>query len=346
MQASDDLTVALRDPSELSRYVTTVAVFGAGPYGHVLSGSPASLKRITRQDAAAFHRAWYRPDNAVLVLTGDIAPERGFALAEQAFGDWAAPATPLPQPQAAPAPTRPRVIVVDLPGAGQAAVSMAIPGIRRADPRYYQAVVANEVLGGGYSSWLNEEIRIKRGLSYGAGSAIDARRMPGAFVARVQTKNQSAPEVADLMIQQLKRLGASPAEAAEVQARQAALTGGYGRNLETTQGLASTLASYALQGIPLDEMQRYQTAVGQVTPAEAQGFAASALDPSRADLIVVGDAKQFLTQLKMAHPDLEVIPAAQLDLDSPTLRQPQPAQSRQATGATRRSRRSASATRP
>jgi zinc protease len=348
MQAMDDLTVALRDPSELSRYVTSVAVFGGGPYGHVLSGSPASLKRITRQDATAFHQAWYRPDNAVLVLTGDIAPEQGFALAERAFGDWAAPAASLPQAQAAPAPSHPRVIVVDLPGAGQAAVSMAIPGIRRADPRYYQAVVANEVLGGGYSSWLNEEIRIKRGLSYGAGSAIDARRMPGAFVARVQTKNQSAPEVADLMIQQLKRLGAAPAEGAEVQARQAALTGNYGRNLETTQGLASTLAIYALQDIPLTEIQRYEGAVRQVTPAQAASFAAATLDPSKADLIVVGDAKQFLPQLKTEHPDLEVIPAAQLDLDSPSLRQPSPAkaQSRQATGATRRSRRSASATRP
>jgi zinc protease len=84
--------------------------------------------------------------------------------------------------------------------------------------------------------------------------------------------------------------------------------------------------------------------VRQITPAQAESFAAAALDPAKADLIVVGDAKQFLPQLKAAHPNLEVIPASQLDLDSPSLRQP--AQSRQATGATRRSRRNASATRP
>jgi zinc protease len=347
-QALDDLTVELQDPAELARTVTSVAVFGASPYGHVLGGSPGSLKRITRQDVAALHGALYRPDNAVLVLTGDIAPEQGFALAQRVFGDWKAPRAPLPslaQPHLA---ARPRVIVVDLPDAGQAAVTLAMPAIRRADPRYYPAIVANDVLGGGYSSRLNEEIRIKRGLSYGAGSALDARRLPGPFVARVQTKNPSAPEVAELMLAELQKLRSAPASAEELAARQASLTGAYGRNLETTEGLARTLASYALQDIPLTEIAGYDPSVRAVTPAQAQAFAQEALDPAHADLIVVGDAKQFLPALKARHPDLELIPADQLDLDSPSLRRPaaKPGQSRHTTGATRRSRRSASAARP
>ncbi len=345
MQALDDLTVALQDPAELARYVTGVAVFGAGPYGHLLSGSPGSLPRIARQDVAAFHQSFYRPDNAVLVLTGDIEPEEGFALAARAFGDWRAPPSPLATVKPPQARTRPRVIVVDLPGTGQAAVTFAMPGIRRADPRFYSAIVANDLLGGGYSSRLNEEIRIKRGLSYGAGSAIDARRMPGPFVARVQTRNESAPQVADLMLAELQKLRSSPAGADELAARQASLTGAYGRNLETTEGLAKTLGLYALQDIPFSEIGRYDADVRAVTAADAQAFAQAALDPAQADLIVVGDAKLFLPALKAGRPQLELIEASELDLDSPSLRRPA-AQSRQATGATRRSRRKASATRP
>jgi zinc protease len=342
--ALDSLMVELQDPGDLGRYVTAVTVFGAGPYGHVLSGTPGSLQRITRQDVAALHARVYRPDNAVLVLTGDIAPDRGFALAEQAFGSWKVPAVPLPPAPQVPAPAKPRVIVVDLPGTGQASVTLAMPGIRRSDPRYYSGIVANTVLGGGYSARLNAEIRIKRGLSYGAGSALDARRLVGPFVARVQTKNESAPEVAELMLAELKRLGASPADPAELAARQASLTGEYGRTLETTEGLANTLGSYALQGIPLDEIGRYGRSVRAVTPEQARAFAEAALDPAAANLIVVGDAKVFLPALKAKFPALDVIPVAQLDLDSPSLRKP--VQSRQATGATRRSRRSPSAARP
>jgi zinc protease len=147
------------------------------------------------------------------------------------------------------------------------------------------------------------------------------------------------------MSAELQRLRASPAAAEELTARQASLTGAYGRRLETTEGLAGVLGAYALLGVPLSEIGRYDSSVRAVTPAQAQAFAQASLDPSRADLIVVGDAKLFLPALKAQHPDLEVISAAQLDLDSPTLRR-LPAQSRQATGATRKSRRSASATRP
>jgi zinc protease len=290
----------------------------------------------------------YRPDNAVLVLTGDIDPERGFALAQQAFGDWRAPAGAAPlRPPPVAAPARPRVIVVDLPGTGQAAVTLAMPAIPRSDPRYYSGVVANDVLGGGYSSRLNAEIRIKRGLSYGAGSALDPRRLPGPFVARVQTKNESAPEVAELMLAELRKLGGAPAAAEEVAARQASLTGAYGRGLETTGGLARVIGTYAALDIPAAEVSRFDGQIRAVTPAQAQAFARATLDPARADLIVVGDAKLFLPALKAAHPDLELIPAARLDLDSPSLQKPPAAaQSRQATGATRRSRRKASATRP
>ena len=121
--------------------------------------------------------------------------------------------------------------------------------------------------------------------------------------------------------QQAERTGMA-ARMEELAARQASLTGTYGRNLETTEGLARTLSTYALQDIPLGEITRYDDQVRAVTVQDEAAFAAGALDPARADVIVVGDARLFLDALKAKLPNLEVIPAADLDLDSPTLRKP------------------------
>ena len=130
---------------------------------------------------------------------------------------------------------KPENVVVDMPEAGQAAVTVAKPAIKRNSPDYYTGLVVNAALGTGFVSRLNREIRIKRGLSYGARSAIDSRRSGGSFVASAQTKNPSAAEVAGLLQSELKRLGTEPVQGEELKSRQAVLTGGYARNLETNE---------------------------------------------------------------------------------------------------------------
>jgi len=106
-----------------------------------------------------------------------------------------------------------RIVEQWRPEAGQAAVTMARPGIKRNSPDYYAGIVANAALGSGFVSRLNREIRIKRGLSYGARSSIDARRGVGPFAATAQTKNESAAEVATLMQTELKRMRSEPVQA-------------------------------------------------------------------------------------------------------------------------------------
>ncbi len=316
----DGLQVSLKEPGTVARYVAAAAVFGGTPYGHVLGGTPASLGKIGRDDVVALHRAYYRPDNAVLVLAGNITPEAGFALAQQAFGGWARPRSPLPAVVPAAAAAPPRVVVVDLPGAGQAAVTVALPAIPRSDPRYYPGLVANTLLGGGYSSRLNQEIRIKRGLSYGAGSSLDARRFTGPFAASAQTKNESALQVVELILAEVARVRAEPASGPELTARKAVLTGGFGRTIGATDGLSAYLSSLALQDVPLAEINRYEASVQAVDADAVERFAGEVLDPARATVVVVGDAKLFADALKARFPQAEVIPAASLNLDSPTLR--------------------------
>jgi zinc protease len=316
----DSLEVALQQPGTLARDAAADAVFAGTPYGHVLNGTPASLKKITPADVAGFHRAWYRPDNAVLVLTGDITPESGFALAQRAFGDWARPAAPLAATAMAAPTSRPRVILIDLPGTGQAAVSLYMPAIARTDPRYYQMLVSNSVLGGGYSARLNEEVRVKRGLSYGANAVMDARRGVGPIAASAQTKNESAPEVVSLILQEIDSLKTSPPDAAELAARKATLAGNFGRNVATTGGLASYLSGLAIQGIDLGEINRYGPAVQAVTADQVRAMATQVIDPKAFTVVVAGDAKLFADKLKASFPQAEVIAAGKLNLDSPTLR--------------------------
>ncbi|HSX53796.1 MAG TPA: insulinase family protein, partial [Sphingomonas sp.] len=214
----------------------------------------------------------------------------------------------------------PRVFVVDMPGAGQAGVVIARPGIARADKDFYAAQVANATLGVGFTSRLNREIRIKRGLAYGAGSNVDARRAPGIVSASTQTKNPSAPEVVSLIAAEMKKLGEAPVPAAELDSRKAVLVGSFGRRIERTDGIAGALVDYVADGVPLDTLSTYIPSIQGVDPAKVQAAAKKVLDPAGASIIVVGDAKLFVDELRKAHPTLEVIPATSLNLDSATLK--------------------------
>ncbi len=330
VQTLDEVNVSFRQPGTLARAVAARVVFGDAPYGHPLSGTPESLSRIKRDDITSLHSTYYRPDNAILVIGGGIKASDAFKLAEQLFGDWPKPATPLPQASdtkesATSATTRTRsnqsrVVVIDKPDAGQAAVVLTRTGIKRTDPNYFRALVANSVLGGGYSARLNQEIRIKRGLSYGASSSISARREVGPFIAATQTKNESGAIVAALLASELNRLSSEPISIAELTPRKAVLTGNFSRGLETTAGLVAQVGMIAIYGLSLDEINQYLGNVQAIQASDVQQFAGSALDAKNADIVIVGDAKKFLSDLRKQFPNVEVIPEASLDLNIATLR--------------------------
>lgn len=320
-QALDSLNVGLSQPGQLAGLVAARVVFGESAYGHALAGTPQSVARIKREDVARLHESYYRPNNAVLALSGDIRADAAFKLAERLFGSWQPAALPEPGKSSTPAANAAsRVIVIDMPNAGQAAVVLARRGISRTDPDYYRGLVANSLFGGGYSSRLNQEVRIKRGLSYGAGSALSARRETGPFLASTQTKNESAAEVASLLLTELERLATAPLPEAELQPRRANLIGNYGRALETTEGLAAQAASLALYGVSFAEINDYLKNVQAVTEAGVRRFAAERLKAADANLIIAGDAKKFLAELRQRFPQTEVIEKNQLDLDNVNLR--------------------------
>ena len=314
-QTLDGLRVALQQPGSLARFIVPRVVFGAGVYGHAASGTMETVQAIGRDEIVKLYKAYYRPENAALVLAGNVTLEQGRKYAEQFFGSWKAEA-PAPPAPAIPAPDdwKPSSIVVDMPEAGQAAVTVAKPAIKRSSPDYYAGLVANAALGSGFASRLNREIRIKRGLSYGASSALEARRDAGGFSASTQTKNQSAAEVASLLQSELKRIGTEPVQGDELKSRQALLTGAYSRSLETNGGYTAKISAYVTQDLPLDTPNKFIPSINAITAKEVSEFAAKHFE-TPSSLVIVGKAPDFLEALKKDFPELKVIPKAELDLN-------------------------------
>ncbi len=325
-QYLDNITLGLGDPGTIGRWVAARVIFGDSPYGHPVSGTAESLARIAPADITKMHGRLYRPDNAILIIGGDTTAKDAFALATKYFGDWQKPSTPLPTLTTASenaANKTGRVVVIDKPDAGQAAVYLARTGINRKDTDYFRGIVSNSVLSG-YSGRLNQEIRIKRGLSYGAGSNLDARRDVGPFVASAQTKNESGAVVADLLMGEISRLSSSPPVDVELTPRKAVLIGGFSRSLETVNGLVAQVGTLALFGMGLDEINRYINNVQSITTADIQKFAGTRLDAKTSNLIIVGNAKAFLPELQKKYANVEVIPVSELDLNTALLRKKQP----------------------
>jgi zinc protease len=318
-QTLDGLRVVLQQPGALARFVTERVIFGEGEYGHAAGGTVETVQAIQRDDIVKLYKTYYTPDNATLILSGNLTLEEGKKYAQQFFGDWKTdPSARKEVPAVANTDWKPENVVVDLPQAGQASVTVAKPAIKRDSPDYYAGLVANAALGQGFVSRLNREIRIKRGLSYGARSSIDSRRSGGSFFASAQTKNESAAEVAGLLQTELKRLSTDPVEGKELKSRQAVLTGGYARNLETNRGFVGQVASLVTYGRPMDTLNKFIPSIDAVTTQDVSAFAMKYFD-TPPSLIVVGKAPEFLEALKKAFQDVKVIPQHDLDLNRPDL---------------------------
>ena len=322
-QTLDDLKYALTQPGFLANYVATAWSYREHPAG----GTPTSIEALSRSDIENFYKGKYVPQSAVLIFVGDITQKEATALAERHFAGWSG--TPQARIRTVtdaasssdPATFR-RFLVVDLPKSGQSSVNYVVPisSLGRSSKDYYTASVLNSLLGGGYSSRLNQEIRIKRGLSYGAGSRFGWRDTASTFGASTQTKDQSAAEVAELIVAEINRLRTADPTNDELSPRKSVLTGGFGRNLETNAGLAMALADLYAFGIPTSELNAYVNNVNSVPNSALKSFASRNF--VNGDIIIVGDYSVFKEDLAKRFPNakIEVIPAAELDITQPNLR--------------------------
>jgi len=317
-QSLDSLTYNLKQPSFLANYVASKYSLGEHPAG----GTPTSIGSITSADIRQYHAANYRSDESILIFTGDVPSAKANAATKKYFGGWkklpARPVRLFKAPASARSePAIKNILVVDLPKSGQESVTYAKPifAVGRKDAGYYDASVLNSILGGGYSSRLNLEIRIKRGLSYGAGSGFSWRGWKTNFTTRTQTKNESAPEVTELVLAEMRKLTNESVADGEIVPRKSALTGNFGRSLESTLGLAGAVADLYSFGIPASELNSYSNKVNGVSDLGVKAFAAANL--MGGDVIIAGDYSIFKADLAKRFPGvpIKVVSASDLDLN-------------------------------
>lgn len=321
------------DPAALAEKLARRLFWGEAGPGRLSSAK--TLSRIKRSDVQAFCRQTLRPEQLSLILAGDLDLAQGRALALRHFSSWqpapaALPTRPSVQARpdplpAKPVPALPKSLVLDLPGSGQSAVLVLAPyvALRPASPEpalTQLGALAHAVLGLGYSSRINQEVRIKRGLSYGAFSNIESLPDGGLLTLGAQTQHAHAAEVLALLRAELLKLSEAEVTPTELAARQAVLMGELGRQLESTQGLAATAADHIERGEDLAALARLPQQLQALDPAAVRAFATRFWGADSQRSIVVTDLAAAGAGLRELLPQAWVIPAEQLDLDAANLR--------------------------
>jgi zinc protease len=326
-QSIDALKLSLSDPAALAGMVARRAFWGDTGYGS--QATPATLARIERKDVVVFHARTVRQDRSTLIFTGDVTPARALQLARTHFGRWRARPVTWPAAAApAPAAAAPATVVVNLPGAGQTGVVVTAPFVGAGDPQRRIGQVASTVLGGGYSARLNQEVRIKRGLAYGAGASVEAHPRPaagapdpgGMLAASTQTHHPNAAQVAELVRGEILRLGQVPLPADELAARQATLVGGFARRLETTGDLAAMVADQLAHQRPLKDLKSTPDEILAVTAEQVREFASRRFTPAALRTVIVSDVRQAGEALRELDPQALRLEAGDLKFEGPSLK--------------------------
>lgn len=277
------------EPGAIASKAFNRAVFGDHPYGRPTEGTEESLDRITRQDIVDYHAARYAPNNAAMVVVGDIDHSRLNGLLEKYFGNWkkkeigqaALPAV---------GPKQKAEVLTTTKDLQQSTVVLGHIGISRDNPDFYAVSVMNYILGGGgFASRLMDNIRDNRGLAYDVRSSFSASRFGGSFTASLQTKNESANTAIEEVLKEMERIRTEPVTEKELADAQAYLTGSFPLRLDSNRKIAGMLAAIENYQLGLDYVEQYPKRIRAVTREDILRVARTYLDPKNYVLVVVGD---------------------------------------------------------
>jgi zinc protease len=295
------LASAEDEPKTVASRTFIKDLYGAFPYNHPVMGTPQGLTAITRQDLVEFHRNYYRPNNTVLSLVGDLTPEEAQAWVTKIFGAWAAAPLPAVKLPAIPRLDQRRVVVVDK-DITQANIILGNLGIARHNPDFYAFQVMNYLLGGGgFVSRLMDDIRVNRGLAYSVYSSFDPGLEPGPFIVALETKNASAGEAITQVVEQLRRIMTQPVTPEELKEAKSYLIGSFPRKMDSISKRAWLLGYAEVYGLGLNYPWRYPELIQHLTPEDIQKVAEKYLQPEKYLLVVVGN-KSAMSPLPGALP--------------------------------------------
>jgi predicted Zn-dependent peptidase len=293
-----ELVRALGSPGFLAQQAYLEAVFGPEhPYGHPVSGLPASVDTVTLEDVKSFYQKNVGPKAAALVMTGDITRDEAVALAKKYFGDWkgSAPLPPVPPPPAAQ--PRQQVVFVPKPGLDQTMIVVGRPGLAVGNPDEYALELAMTVFGGFFGSRLNMNLREDKGYSYGAGASADARLGVGPLTASSAVRSDVTGPALTEFIREMKGIEERPITEKELLAAREGLIRAIPGEFETVEGLGASAAQLFFKRRPLDEYARTVKGLEEATPAEVQRVAEAYLGPETMQVVLVGDPEVIQHQV-------------------------------------------------
>jgi zinc protease len=282
----------------IANLVFPAIIYGsAHPYGLASTGTEASVKSLTTGDLQSYYQTNFKPNNATLIIVGDINPDQIEQKINGLFGSWQRGDVPQPTYGEPPKSATTTIYLVDKPGAAQSSFRIGSVGVPRSTKDYFSLTVMNMILGGSFGSRLNQNLRETRGYTYGAGSRFDMRRAAGPFSVSaeiVAAKTDSA------LLEFMKELnGIRQSVSADELTRakrylQLQLPG----NFETTQQIAAALVPVALYGLPLDYYNNYVQNIEGVTQADVNRVAQQYINPGSLAIVIVGDRKTVEQGLK------------------------------------------------
>ena len=245
-------------------------LLGQSALAHPAIGWAKSVEAITHDDVVAFHRDFVRPDGAILAVVGDVDAKKTVAALQKAFEDWKRPAAPLSAPDETLRITGRAVLIVNKPGATQTMIRFAGPGLRRDHPDYYAVLVANTILGGGFTSRLMDEIRVSQGLTYSISSRFVMYHDSGTFGIRTFTKNETIRKTIDETVRVVDTLREEGPKDEELAKAKSYLTGLFPRDLQALGGLAAQLTDIELYGLDPKYVETYADKINAVTMEECK----------------------------------------------------------------------------
>ncbi|WP_415062829.1 M16 family metallopeptidase [Bdellovibrio sp.] len=278
-------------------------LYGAHPYARDVNGTPEALRGISKQDIIKHYLTFYRPNNASLAVVGSFGDEFEKRV-EEIFGKWTKRTIPVVNTEAPPAIDDLKVKLIVKKGLQQTQIRISGLGIARSNEDYLRLRLANEALGGGFASRLNQKVRDDLGLTYSIYSYFDVRKERGSFDVSTFTKNETAGKTLEETLKVIRDYAEQGAQESEVAGARSQLIGQFPRAIETADRLAYNLLALDFYGIPVDYLTDFNKNVGAIKAAEANKAFQKAIDPSKLKVLVYGDEK-IISQFEKYKPEIE-----------------------------------------
>jgi zinc protease len=264
-------------------------MYGDHPLGRDLLGSRSSNMAIRRDDLVSFYESYYRPEGMLIAIVGAVPAEIAFQKVAETFGDWSGDRIARSDLPPVPRPKERRERRVSMPGKSQSDIILGWPAMRRLDPDFDGARMANTVLGVfGMMGRLGDKVREEQGMAYYAYSRLSANRDPGTWVAIAGVAPENMDRALQAMLAEVGRLREEPVPGEELQDCKRYLTGSLPIQLETNDGVAGVLADIEWHGLGLDYIQRYKGIIDGTTPEDVQNAARKYLDLATYTLAIAG----------------------------------------------------------